>query len=419
MLLVPEKHLGIIEAFGGDSSLLESYRECFRKLQSIAKRLSELKTAEKTKAERMHSISAEVEELSKYSLETGEDEKLSAEYELIRNTGEILSALSSSSAAIGGDDESVVSVLFSAESELERIIELYPEVTPLFERITAARIELDDIASALDGIRDSFDADPRRVEYVTKRYGLFRRLEKRYNRTIDEIITMYNGFCDEMSSIESSADEIRGLEAKRTELLAEVSAKAKALSAYRQRVSDEFCEKVAGELEFLNMQGVRLVPSLEKGKLTHDGMDKLELLISANAGEPPKPIAKIASGGELSRFMLALKCVIADKDAIPTMIFDEIDAGVSGIAAQKIGIKLRELASVRQVLCVTHLSQIAVMADNHLVIEKKRVGERTETSVKAVGYDERVREIARIMGGDNPSELILRSAGEELKRFRR
>ena len=203
---------------------------------------------------------------------------------------------------------------------------------------------------------------------------------------------------------------------QREELLHKVTEQAKELYDYRERVAERFSEQVTAELEFLNMSGVVIAVRHEKGKLTVNGMDSVEFLISANKGEEPKPISKIASGGELSRIMLALKSVIADKDSIPTMIFDEIDTGVSGKAAQKIGIKLRQIGKVRQVICVTHLSQIAVMADDHLMIEKNVVGDRTETSVTRLDLDGRIAEIARIMGGDQPSALMLENAEAEIRK---
>ena len=215
---------------------------------------------------------------------------------------------------------------------------------------------------------------------------------------------------------ESSGDEIRELAEKREKLLHNVTEQAKALFEYRETLGKRFAEQVTAELEFLNMPGVVIAVRHEKGKLTVNGMDTVEFLISANRGEEPKPISKIASGGELSRIMLALKSVIGDKDSIPTMIFDEIDTGVSGKAAQKIGMKLRLLGKVRQIICVTHLSQIAVMADNHLMIEKSIVGDRTETHVTQLDMDGRVAEIARIMGGDSPSELMLDNARAEIEK---
>jgi DNA repair protein RecN (Recombination protein N) len=211
-------------------------------------------------------------------------------------------------------------------------------------------------------------------------------------------------------------DRIAQLETQKQELLADVTEKAAALSAYREETGQRFVERVSEELRFLDMPNVVLTVQQEKGKLTIQGRDSVTFLISANKGELPKPISKIASGGELSRIMLALKSVIADRDSIPTLIFDEIDTGVSGKAAQKIGIKLREISRSRQVLCVTHLSQIAVMADTHYMIEKHTENERTVTQVHLLDFDGRVNEIARIMGGDNPSSLMLENAKEELKR---
>ncbi len=216
--------------------------------------------------------------------------------------------------------------------------------------------------------------------------------------------------------LEGSGGEIKALTEKREELLHKVTEQAKTLFEQRENIAKRFTERVTEELEFLNMAGVIIKVAHEKGKLTVNGMDSVEFLISANKGEEPKPISKIASGGELSRIMLALKSVIADKDAIPTMIFDEIDTGVSGKAAQKIGIKLREISRERQVICVTHLSQIAVMADDHLLIEKQVAGERTETNVIQLDTDGRIDEIARIMGGDNPSRLMLDNARAELEK---
>ena len=216
---------------------------------------------------------------------------------------------------------------------------------------------------------------------------------------------------DELNGGEESLSEL--LESQK-KLLRETSLKAAELSEFRKKAAERFVEQVTGELEFLNMPKVRLVVDIKQGKLTLSGMDNVEFLISANVGEQPRPIAKIASGGELSRIMLALKSVIADKDSIGTLIFDEIDTGVSGRAAQKIGMKLKSISRFRQVLCVTHLSQMAVMADTHLLIEKKVIGDRTSTQIRRLDFEERKREIARIIGGDQITELTLKNAEELL-----
>jgi DNA repair protein RecN (Recombination protein N) len=230
---------------------------------------------------------------------------------------------------------------------------------------------------------------------------------------------MYEEAAEELDSMENSSEMIEKLTAERKRLLEETTEKAKKLSEYRARTAEKFVSRVTEELKFLDMPNVIIEVKTEKGKLSTNGMDSVEFLISANKGEEPKPIAKIASGGELSRIMLALKTVLADQDDIPTLIFDEIDTGVSGRAAQKIGIKLQEISAHRQVLCVTHLSQIAVMADNHLLIEKKTKGDRTATDVTKLDKAGRIREIARIMSGENPSELMLKNAEELLDTNRR
>ena len=260
------------------------------------------------------------------------------------------------------------------------------------------------------------ELDGQRLEYLGTRLNNINKMKRKYAADCEGLIKLYDDACREIMQLEGSGSEIKELAEKRDALLHKVTEQAKALYDYRETVAERFTKRVTEELEFLNMAGVIIAVKHEKGKLTVNGMDTVEFLISANKGEEPRPISRIASGGELSRIMLALKSVIADKDAIPTMIFDEIDTGVSGKAAQKIGIKLREIGQVRQVICVTHLSQIAVMADNHLLIEKQIVGDRTETHVMQLDMDGRVAEIARIMGGEDPSDLMLDNARAEIKK---
>lgn len=286
----------------------------------------------------------------------------------------------------------------------------------LYERLSAAEIELSDIAAELENLADKIELDGQRLEYLGTRLNNINKMKRKYAEDCSGLIKLYDDACREVMQLESSQEEIEKLNAQKESLLHTVTEQAKALYEYREETAKKFAAQVMGELEFLNMSGVIIAVKHDKGKLTVNGMDTVEFLISANKGEAPKPISKIASGGELSRIMLALKSVIAGRDSIPTMIFDEIDTGVSGKAAQKIGIKLREIGKVRQVICVTHLSQIAVMADNHLMIEKKIAGDRTETNVTQLDLDGRVSEIARIMGGDNPSQLMLDNARAEIKK---
>jgi DNA repair protein RecN (Recombination protein N) len=413
ILLDSEKHLQILDSFGGDYSYLEAYRESFRELQKTARKLGELKKMEQSRIERSRYLNEIIQDIGELELEPDEDEILEKEYEAAKNSEQIIISIKNAVQLLSGD-ENVLELLTSAEGELSRFTDSSDELNVLYERIAAAEIELSDVSSELENISDKIELDGQRLSYLGERLGEINKLKRKYAMDCSELCKLYTDALMEIAQLESSEDEILKLNEKKTELLHIVTERAKALYEYRESISVKFAERVTSELEFLNMPSVVIAVKHEKGKLTVNGMDTVEFLISANKGENPKPISKIASGGELSRIMLALKSVIADKDSIPTMIFDEIDTGVSGKAAQKIGIKLRDIGKVRQVICVTHLSQIAVMADNHLMIEKKINNDRTETHVMQLDFDGRKAEIARIMGGENPSKLMLETAEEEL-----
>lgn len=415
ILLDSERHIDVLDDFGGDNSLLEAYRITFRELQSIARKLGELKKQEKHRAERTLYLNEIIEDIGNLELSENEDDELEQEYNIAKNAESAIVAMKNAVQAITGDD-AANDMVASAEGEISDFSDYSPEISALHERLLAVEIELADIASGLEKVADRAELDGQRIEYLKDRLNSINKVKRKYNADCSELVKMYNDACNEVTKFESSEDEIKYLAEKREKLLYKVTEQAKALYDYREDVAKNFTQRVTDELEFLNMSGVVLAVRHEKGKLTVNGMDIIELLISANKGEEPKPISKIASGGELSRIMLALKSVIADRDSIDTMIFDEIDTGVSGKAAQKIGIKLREIGKVRQVVCVTHLSQIAVMADNHIMIEKKNIDERTETTVTQLDFKGRTAEIARIMGGDNPSSLMLKTAEDEIRK---
>lgn len=415
VLLDSEKHLHILDEFGGDNSLLEAYRETFRELQQTARKLGDLKRQEQSRIERSRYLNEIIDDIGELELAENEDELLEQEYETAKNSEKTIIALKSAVQAITGDD-GANDIIISAERDIAGFTDGIPVLNVLYERLSAAEIELADIASELEALSEKIELDSQRLEYLGERLGNINKLKRKYAQDCSGLIKLYDDACTEIMQLDSSLGEIEKLSVRKEELLRTVTEQAKALYDYREKTAEKFAERVTSELEFLNMSGVVIRVRHEKGKLTANGMDSVEFLISANKGEEPKPISKIASGGELSRIMLALKSVIADKDSIPTMIFDEIDTGVSGKAAQKIGIKLREIGKVRQVICVTHLSQIAVMADNHLMIEKKIIGERTETNVTQLDIDGRISEIARIMGGENPSQLMIDNARAEIER---
>ncbi len=415
ILLDSQRHMEILDDFGGDDTLLEEYRVTFRELQTTARRLGELKNQEKSRIERTRYLSEVVKDIGALDLRAGEDDELEKELAASENAQRIISAIGSAVHAINGD-EGANDIIAAAESEISSLNDESAEISALYERLSAVEIELSDIALELEKIADKAELNVQRVDFVRRRLNDINKVSKKYLADSTELVKMYDSACEELTKLEGSDDEIKLLAAKREELLHKVTEQAKALYDYREQVAERFVSRVTEELEFLNMAGVVLAVRHEKGKLTVSGMDTVEFLISANKGEEPKPIAKIASGGELSRVMLALKSVIADKDSIDTMIFDEIDTGVSGKAAQKIGIKLKEIGKVRQVICVTHLSQIAVMADNHLMIEKNIVDGRTETTVTQLDFSGKTAEIARIMGGDNPGSLVIKAAEDELRK---
>ncbi|MDE5583748.1 MAG: DNA repair protein RecN [Ruminococcus sp.] len=417
ILLDSECHMNILDDFGTDFNILESYRHAFRELQQTAKKLNEIKKSEHTRMERRQYLNGIIEDIGELELDENEDDIIEKEYETAKNAEKAIIAIKNAIECISGEGNSA-DMVATAENEILRYTAMNDSLNAISERLSAVEIELSDISTELENSADKIELDGQRLEYLGKRLNSINKLKRKYALDCSGLVRLYNDACTEIINLESSSSEIQELTEKKENLLHIVTERARELFECREKAGRIFAERVTAELEFLNMPDVVISVSLEMGKLTMNGMDSVEFLISANKGEIPKPISKIASGGELSRIMLALKSIIAEKDSIPTMIFDEIDTGVSGRTAQKIGIKLKEISRHHQVICVTHLSQIAVMADNHLMIEKKTVGERTETSVTQLDGDGRVAEIARIMGGENPSVLMLDTAREELEKYR-
>lgn len=417
ILMAPERHIEILDSYGESEALIEDYHSSFRELQSIAKKINKIKTEQSKKEFRMAELADIVEEINALNIHEGEDKEIEAELNISKNAVAISEALYMAKQLLSGDDDTdgAVEMTQRASKSVEGYTDIMTEISPIYDRLSSAAIEMEDISEEIGSLLDSLDIDPKRYDYLNQRSDELRRIMKKYGPELDDVLTTLENSqneLDELSGAEQSLDE---LNKEKERLLAEVSKKAKALSDHRKKAGERFVSQVTEELEFLNMPKVKLVVQQKTGKLTINGMDSIEFLISANLGEEPKPIAKIASGGELSRIMLALKNVIAEKDSIGTLIFDEIDTGVSGRAAQKIGIKLKQISRLRQVLCVTHLAQMAVMADNHLLIEKNIQGDRTVTTVRTLDHEQRKYEIARIMGGENITELMLENAEQYLK----
>lgn len=412
ILLSADRHIDILDSYAEADEMLRDYQDSFHELQKLAKRINTLKTDAGRKQFRISQLYEIISEIENLNIKEHEDEDINAELNVSRNAVALSEAVYAANAVLSGSDDSVGTVenIGTANSYISNYADIMPELSLLCERLDSAKIEIQDISQELDSILGKLNVDPKRFDWLNQRSDELRRICKKYGPTLDAVLKTLDDSKQELSELEGSEQDLSKLEAQKNELLTVVSKKALELSGFRKKAAERFIEQVTGELEFLNMPNVKLVVDLKQGKLTLKGMDSVEFLISANLGEQPRPLAKIASGGELSRIMLALKNVIAEKDSIGTLIFDEIDTGVSGRAAQKIGLKLGQIARLRQVLCVTHLAQIAVMADNHILIEKNIVGERTVTTVRTLAPDERKTEIARIMGGDSITPLLLENA---------
>lgn len=414
ILLRPERHLDVLDHFGDDCTILEQYRAEFAALQKAARELGTLKKNEQEKLARLRQLQAIIEEISAADPQPQEDTLLEEQY---RQAVQAQAAEEQANALcdmLTDGEQNVSDVLVAACGQLSELAAGNAELHPLAERLKAVNIELRDIADEL-AVYGGRAMTPAEFRALSDRRNLINTLAVKYHTDADGLRALLAESLTELTAIESSSERLQTLNAEKQQRLHTVTALAKQLTAHRQMLAEQFSARVGAELSYLDMPRVQLVVQLTQGKLTPNGMDSAEFLISANAGEPPKPIAQIASGGELSRMMLALKAVIAERDEIPTLIFDEIDTGVSGRAAQKIGRKLRELGGHHQVLCVTHLSQLAVEAQHHLLIEKHSTDTVTQTEVSVLDEQGRIGEIARIMGGENPSALMLETAAEALR----
>lgn len=417
MLLDPDKHLNILDSFAESYPMLDNYRKSFRELQTTAKEINKLKIEARSRAQRADYLNMIISEIGELDVKEGEDEAIEERFRFADNAVSVSEALMTAITCISGDEGTTGAgeLVAKACTEIENNEELLKSLPPISKRLSDLGIELGDISNELSDMLSELDINEAEYSRLSARRDQLTRIKRRYGPSLNDVIELYKNSKEELYKISASDDIVLELEQKKTALLTEVTKKAEALSEFRLNASKRFIDLVCAELAFLNMPDIRLAADFKKGKLTLNGMDSVEFLISANRGEAPKPLAKIASGGELSRIMLALKTVLADRDDIPTLIFDEIDTGVSGRAAQKIGIKLREISRKRQVICVTHLPQIAIMADNHMLIEKNIKSDRTVTEIKTLSFDERTYEIARILGGDNITDTVLQDAKEQLR----
>lgn len=417
ILLDDSKHLEILDSFGGLEPKIHEYKELFKELQSTSRSIRELSTLNQQRNIRIDYLKDVIDEISSLKIESEiEDEEIESEFNLSDNAVSLSNSLRASDNLLSGDEsyDGVVSNLSTVKDILDSNSEIFSDLEILSDRLSTALIEITDIRDELLRLTSRLEIDPGRYAYISSRRDALIKIKKKYGPTLKNVLERLEEFENEYDKLLDSYEELDKISQKRDYLLKEVSLKAKELSSKREEAASEFTQSVIKELKFLNMEKVRIGVDFQKGKLTASGLDKVGFLISANPGEELKPISKIASGGELSRIMLALKCVTAHKDNTPVMIFDEIDTGVSGKAAQRIGCKLKELSKNRQVLCVTHLSQIAAYADKHFLIEKQSTDEKTTTTVSPLDFEQRKNEIARIMSGEKITDVTLKSAEDLL-----
>lgn len=411
-LLQPEQHLGYIDQFGKTAALLKEYRLEYAYYAELQRKLHQLRTDEREKAQRMDLFSYQINEISAAALLPGEEEDLQTAKKKMQNSAKIVEALHVTHDLLQGAEESdgILSMLDQAQEQIQILEAYYPQLKS--DRILDIRYELEEVEETLRDALSDAEMDPAELDRIEERLDLIFRLKRKYGGSVEEILNFADQAQQELDSI-THAEELQSkLEKEESQSKERLMGLAKRLSEKRKAAAKLFEKQVCAELAFLDMPSVRFFVHSETDKPDETGVDRMEFYISTNPGEPPKPIGKIASGGELSRIMLSLKNVIAEGDRVGTLIFDEVDTGVSGRAAQKIGRKLKQASSGRQIICVTHLAQVAAFADTHLLIAKTVQDGRTFTTVQALPQEERVRELARIMGGESITPTVLASARE-------
>ena len=411
-LMNPELHYTFIDAVADVGDLYNKYRQCYSELLDLKSEINRLSVNDSKKARQIDLLSYQIDEIEKADLRIGEQDELLARRKIITNSHRLVNYLGSAYAAIAGGDEysGAASLLFDASRALSSASEFIDDAKEMADSITDVAYTVDACLSDINNLLENIYYDERELADIEERLDLIYRLSKKYGETEEEILNFLDKSREELHNITYSDELIAQLNLKMNKCEQETMIAAEKLSSARQSAADIFAKQIQNELAFLDMPETRFIVDFEKVPFNENGIDKIEFLISANRGETPKPLAKIASGGELSRIMLAIKSVLADKDGTDTLIFDEIDTGVSGRAAGKIALKLYDVSVNRQVVCITHLPSIAAFADNHLLISKSVKGDKTFTSVTPLDKNGRVAEIARIIGGNEKDKIHLDSA---------
>ncbi len=413
LLMDGDNQREILDSYGKNSGLLSEYATAFKEFSALSRKIKEVSRKKTESLEKAELLRERLEELDRYNFSADEEETVKQKIEELRNAEYISENLYNAQTAISGDDDTdgAYSMLEHCKNSVSSLSETIPELDKLAERISDMLVELEDIREEIvQRIPDEDEDTAGMLGVLEERLSVILRLQRKYGTDLAQILENSEKWRNELYEIDNGDDIIEELTDKKKEAGEIVKRLATELTNRRKEAADDLVKRISAELTFLDMPDIRLVFDISQDKVTLSGMDKVEMLISVNKGEDLKPMSKIASGGELSRIMLAVKNVLAETDKLHTMIFDEIDTGISGRAAAKVGLKLHEAAENRQILCVTHLAQIAAMADTQLLIKKTSDEKRTYTGITKLDFEGRKREIARIISGDENDPISLENA---------
>ena len=417
-LLNPAHHLGILDDYAQNRTVFQEYYALYRELVRVKRELDALITDEAEKQRKIDLLQYQVQEIEDAGLTAGEEQALENRRKVLSNASAIRDRLAQSYALLSGSDDAAgaVDLLGEASNAVDAAAQLDPALTAAAGQLLDLYYNAKDVAADLIGRLDTYDTNDAELDEVEQRLDLLYRLKRKYGSTVEDVIAFGQKAREELDNIQHSQQRYDALQAEKLRLYTKAREKAEVLTQTRLKAFEELNTRISGTLDFLNMPGVRMTLRHTRGPLASHGQDSVEFYISTNPGEAPKPLAKIASGGELSRITLAIKNAMADKDAVPTVIYDEIDSGVSGKAAGRIGEVLRQSAQGHQILCITHTAQIAALADCHLLIQKNITNERTYTEIHPLDEKGRVEALARLISGDHVTELSLANAREMLGR---
>ena len=418
-LLNADYHYKFVDMYGSLDGVLDEYKQSFKQLLSVRKQLKALTLDADERDRQIELLDYQIKELTDAEIRVGEWEELKKRKNLILNSQNLLQSLNSALAAFNGsDDYSGISTLLStAVKELGTVSDVDGDIKAVYDKAETLNDSVEVVKDALLDKINSIEFEPEELDRIEERLNLYYTFSNKYGETEQDMLYYLDEAVKKRAAFEKSEEELEKLNVRYDEIFNQTVALAQKLTDLRKSTAEKLGNEICKQLEFLDMPKIKFTTSFEKGNLSANGWDKIEFLIATNVGETAKPLAKIASGGELSRIMLAIKSIIAQKDSIDTLIFDEIDTGVSGKASRKIGLKLKELGAFTQVICVTHSAQIASVADIHFLIEKNVENDRTYTNVTVLDYDGRKNELARIMGGINATESLLKSAEELLNNY--